>query len=59
MMHHPHAPRANLAQVFDLAGKFRRAFGRAGKAKGELGRPRNITAHKGRLYVAAGLNRQN
>ena len=43
-------------QVFDLEGRFLRAFGKPGKGRGELGRPMNLTIQGGELYVPEYMN---
>ncbi len=43
-------------QVFDLDANFKRQFGKPGDGPGELGRPMNLTIHRGELYVPEYFN---
>lgn len=45
-------------QVFDLTGKFKRAFGNTGDKKQQLGRPMNLAVHGNELYIADYFNDQ-
>jgi len=42
--------------VFDFEDSFKRQFGRPGDTTGELGRPMNLTIHRGELYVPEYFN---